>query len=99
MLNLIFEKFQLLIEAMTVLSSFYLICITIWRPYTLMIHNFAIIFNQVTMVLFVLLQLVMKYKLANSMLETIGLYLTLTLISTALIIQAIRLYMHSLSLK
>lgn len=72
----------------------YLVLICMWTPYQLKIHNIALILNQSTVVFFIALQLLSKYKILQVTVYNTLLYAVMSLIVIALILQLIRLYVH-----
>lgn len=92
-------QFRLLIELVFILSVLYLIIICYWAPYSIAVHNIAIILNQGTVVFFGMFQLLVKYKLLGPAIYNSCLYITMTFIFMALILQLIRLYIHNKTIK
>ena len=90
----VFTKFSGVIETVLCLSGAYLLLIVLWRPYKVKIHNNAIIGHQVIIFLFVLFQLLSKYKLIPASIMSVFLYIILACIFIALALQLIRLYIH-----
>ena len=90
----VFTKFSGVIETVLALSGLYLIVIVMWKPYKVKIHNNAIIGHQVVIVVFVMFQLLSKYKLIPATVMSVFLYGVLTSISFALILQLVRLFVH-----
>ena len=90
----VFTKFSGVIETVLGLSGIYLVVIVVWRPYKVKIHNNAIIGHQAIIVLFVLFQLLSKYKLIPARIMSVFLYIILTAIFLALILQLVRLFIH-----
>lgn len=87
-------KFNFLIESILGFATLYLIVIILWQPYTVGIHNKAIIQHQSTIVAFILFQLLSKYKVFPIVLVNPFLYIILALIVFALVLQIVRLYIH-----
>jgi hypothetical protein len=74
-----------------------MILMMIWRPYIFKIHNFAIVFNQGIVVMFLGFQLLNKYGIFNETMMEVNLYLTISLIGIALALQVARLYIQQSS--
>ena len=72
----------------------YLIILIIWQPYTLKIHNYSIIFNQSVATMFISIQLMNRSKLLPSGIYNILMFLMIALITGAIVLQLIRLYVH-----
>lgn len=92
-------KLKFLIEMVFGLSVVYLIVICMWTPYSISVHNVAIILNQSTVVYFTMFQVLTKYKLLNAMIYNAVLFILMAFISIALILQIIRLYIHNKTVK
>jgi hypothetical protein len=97
LINCIFVDFSLLPEVLSALATIYMFVMMFWRPYLFKIHNFAIVFNQGIVVMFLVFQLLAKYGYLNETLIEANLYLTISLIAIALFVQAIRLYIQNSS--
>ena len=93
-MNMIFLDFTFLIETILGLTLLYLALIIIWRPYQMKIQNFAIIHDQATVVFFVLLQFLSKYKIIPPIIFSFLLFAVLGSITIALFVQAFRLYLN-----
>ncbi len=97
LINLVFTDFSHLPEVLSGLATIYIFVLMIWRPYIFKIHNFGIVFNQGIVVMFLAFQLLGKYGYLNDLLMELYLYLTLSLIVIALLVQAARLYIQNSS--
>ncbi len=97
LINFVFTNFSQLAEVLGILATIYMILIMIWRPYIFKIHNFAIVFNQGIVVIFLVFQALAKYSYLNEILMEIYLYLTISLIGVALFVQLARLYIQKIS--
>ena len=93
-MNLIFTDFQFITETLLALCALYLLLIIYWRPYQLNFHNNAIIANQITIVFFITVLTLLKYKLFNADFLTAVITLTLISISISTVFQIVRLYLH-----
>ena len=93
-MNLIFIEFSFLIETILVLSSLYLIMLFAWQPYKMKIHNYALIANQSTVVMFVSIQLSIKYDFISKHIFSVTVYIVLSMITIAMGVQAVRLYLQ-----
>lgn len=93
-MNLIFTGFVFISETLLGVSGLYLGLIIYWRPYQLNFHNYAIIANQITVVFFVALLTLLKYKLVNTSFLTVTISITLIFLSISTVLQILRLYLH-----
>jgi hypothetical protein len=97
LINSIFADFNRLTEVLSVSAAIYMIVMMVWRPYIFKIHNFAIVFNQAIVVMFLGFQLLQKYGIFNEAMMEVNLYLTISLIGIALALQVARLYIQQTS--
>ena len=93
-MNLIFTDFKLITETLLTICVLYLLLIIYWKPYQLNFHNYAIMANQITIVFFVAVLTLLKYKLFNSDFLTAVITLTLFSISISTVFQIVRLFLH-----
>lgn len=95
----VFVKFNFLIESVLGLTGSYLAVIVVWKPYKGRIHNNAIIGHQAVIIGFILFQMLSKYKLISGVISSVFLYIILSLILLALVLQLVRLYFHKKNIK
>ncbi len=95
LVNFVSIGIEQLTEIMTALTGFYLMVLILWRPYVMKLQNLGIIFNQGNVVIFLVLQVLSKYKVLDATVKMVSLYLTIGLISVALVLQIVRVFAHA----
>jgi hypothetical protein len=88
------EGFNWAIEAIMGTVVLFSLIITAWRPYFLKIHNVGLVFNQLSVMVFCLASLLLKYQIIQTSFFNLLLYLVIVLIFVSNFLAFVRIHMH-----